>query len=47
MLKYIMLVIFIIIDIYGLHYDIMKCHICQYVCPGVSCAMNYWRGGFI
>ena len=25
---------FIIIDIYGLHYDIMKRHICQCVCPG-------------
>ena len=28
-----MLVMFIIIDIYSLHYDIMKRHICQCVCP--------------
>ena len=32
-LKYIMSAMFIIIDIYGLHYDIMKRHICQCVCP--------------
>lgn len=29
-----MLAMFIIIDIYSLHYDIMKRHICQCVCPG-------------
>ena len=28
-----MLAMFIIIDIYSLHYDIMKRHICQCVCP--------------
>ena len=27
---------FIIIDIYSLHYDIMKRHICQCVCPEVT-----------
>ena len=37
MLKYVMLAMFIIIDIYGLDYDLMKCHICQCVCPGIWC----------
>ena len=32
-LKCVMLAMFIIIDIYSLHYDIMKRHICQCVCP--------------
>lgn len=36
MLKYFMLAKFIIIDIYGLHDDIMKCHICQCVCPEIN-----------
>ena len=31
-----MLTMFIIIDIYSLHYDIMKRHICQCVCPVYS-----------
>ena len=30
-----MLAMFIIIDIYGLHYDMVKRHICQCVCPGL------------
>ena len=36
-LKYVMLAMFIIIDIYSLRYDIMKRHICQCVCPAY-----YW-----
>ena len=34
MLKYVRLAMFIIIDIYGLHYDIMKCHICRAMLGG-------------
>ena len=41
-----MLAIFIIIDIYSLHYDIMKRHICQCVCPGFALfAKNYFPAG--
>ena len=42
-----MLAMFVIIDIYSLHYDIMKRHICQCVCPDPrACALgsieNLW-----
>ena len=31
---------FVIIDIYSLHYDIMKRHICQCVCPAPTWLVN-------